>query len=126
VFPSKEGLYAFSSEALLERGAAARKWLCNRPEKVIAVVGHAGFMRIGLCNRKFDNADWRVFNLEDSTDGKGPKFVEWESTNTNGGGLGSSPKGFFGWEVHDFKYMPGNKGKSQEELVKLCSSTPLR
>ncbi|PVH80400.1 phosphoglycerate mutase-like protein [Cadophora sp. DSE1049] len=132
IFPSKEGLYAFSAEALLRRGAAARKWLRSRPEKVIAVVGHAGFMRIGLCNRKFDNADWRVFEFENvdgeegQDDGKGLRLVEWEETERNGGGLGTSQKGFFGWEVHDFKYMPGNEGKTKEELEELCVSTPLR
>lgn len=124
-FPSKEGLYAFSVEALLKRGAAARKWLRNRPEKVIAVVGHAGFLRIGLCNRKFDNADWRVFDFEDLEDGDS-RLVEWEVTEKNGGGLGTSPKGVFGWEVHDFKYMPGNEDKTHDELVAMCSNTPTR
>ena len=135
VFPSKEGLYAFSAEALLRRGAAARKWLRNRPEKVIAVVGHAGFLRIGLCNRKFDNADWRIFEFEfedgdgdgdEADDGKEPMLVEWEETERNGGGLGTSQKGFFGWEVHDFKYMPGNEGLTKEELEQLCLRTAVR
>lgn len=127
VFPSKEGIYEFSADALLRRGAEARKWLSNRPEKVIAVVGHGGFLRIGLGNRKFENADWRVFEFEEGDgDASGPKLVEWEETEMSGGGLGTSPKGFFGWEVHDFKYMPGNDGKSREELEELCLTTPLR
>jgi broad specificity phosphatase PhoE len=127
-FPSKEGLYEFSTEALLRRGAAVRKWLKSRPERVIAVVSHGGFMRIGLCNRKFGNADWRVFEFEDSNDDdiKGPKLVEWQVTELKGGGLGTSPQGFFGWEVDDFKYMPEHKEKTQEELIALCSNTILR
>ncbi|KAF4635066.1 hypothetical protein G7Y89_g3024 [Cudoniella acicularis] len=126
VFPAKEGMYAFSQEALLERGKAARTWLRNRPEKVIAVVGHAGFLRIGLCYRKFGNADYRIFEFEDEeVDGaKGPKLVEWESTEENGGGMGNSQKGFFGWELHDFKYMPGNVGKTKEELEEMVAKTP--
>lgn len=107
-----------------------RKWLRNRPEKLIAVVGHAGILRIGLCNRKFDNADWRVFEFDDGEDRdddvKGPKLVEWEETEKNGGGLGTSQKGFFGWELHDFKYMPGNEKKTKEELEELCANTPVR
>jgi broad specificity phosphatase PhoE len=115
-FPSKEGVYEFTQDALLERGRIARKWLANRPEKVITVIGHAGFMRIGICHRKFGNADYRIFNF---ADGEGDELVECESTERNGGGMGNSEKGVFGWELHDFKYMPKNKGKSKEELVEI-------
>lgn len=128
IFPSKEGVYAFEAAALLERGAQTRKWLQNRPERVIAVVSHGGFMRIGLCNRKFGNADWRVFELEDiqSGDNKGSRLIEWETTEQKGGGLGLSERGSFGWEVHDFKYMPGNEGLPKEELEAMCHNTSLR
>jgi hypothetical protein len=102
---------------LLKRGQVVRKWLRDRPEKVIAVVGHAGFLRIGLCPKKFGNADYRIFEFGD---GKGEcELSEWESTEVQGGGRGMSEKGKFGWELHDFKYMPVNKGKSREELVDL-------
>jgi hypothetical protein len=53
-------------------------------------------------------------------------LVEWEETREEGGGLRISEKGFFGWEVHDFKYMPEYEGKTREELVALCETTPLR
>jgi len=121
LFPSKTGPFAFSPPSLLSRGAATRAWLRARPEQVIAVVSHAGFMRIGLCNCKFGNADFRVFGF-----GEGGALVEWEETRERGGGLGGSEGGFFGWEVNDFKYMPGYEGKTREELLALCSSTPLR
>ncbi|KAH6663453.1 histidine phosphatase superfamily [Halenospora varia] len=120
VFPAKEGIYEFSQEALLKRGEAARKWLRNRPEKVIAVVGHAGFLRIGLCHRKFGNADYRIFEFKDDSEGK-YELVEWESTEMGGGGMGNSQKGVFGWELHDFKYMPMNKGKTREELDEILA-----
>lgn len=123
VFPSKEGMYAYSAPALVERRQAARKWLRERGEKVIAVVSHAGFLRVGLCERYFGNADWRVFEFGD---GEGEEMVEWELTEGNGGGMGRSFKGVAGWEVSDFKYMKGNEGLSEEELVGLCGNTPLR
>ncbi len=111
VFPKKEGLYEFSYEALLERGRVARRWLKERKEKVVVVVGHDGFMRVGICQRKFGNADFRIFEFEK---GDGLELVEWESTEANGGGLGTCPKGVFGWLPNDFKYMPK---KPSEQVI---------
>ena len=130
VFPAKEGLYAFAAEALLARGAAVRKWLAGRPEKVVAVVSHAGFLRIGLGNCKYGNADFRIFDLVPEQDGivadGRPALVEWEQTKASGGGMGKSETGFYGWEVHDFKYMPGNEEKTTEELEEMVTRTPVR
>lgn len=123
VFPAKTGLYEFSAEALLRRGSAVRKWLRDRPEKVIAVVSHGGFIRIGLCQRKIGVADFRVFEYGSVEDNL--RFVEWELTESAGGGMGNSPSGVFGWEVNDFKYMPENKEKTQEELEELVQQTPI-
>jgi hypothetical protein len=36
---------------LTQRGIAARKWLRSRPEKVVAVVSHSGFLRVGVSVR---------------------------------------------------------------------------
>ncbi|RDW77669.1 hypothetical protein BP6252_05722 [Coleophoma cylindrospora] len=105
VFPAKEGLYEFSMEALTERGLAARRWLKARKEKVIAVVGHDGFMRVGICQKKFGNADFRIFEF---AGGDSLELIEWEETEKRGGGLGTCPKGSFGWLPNDFKYMPKN------------------
>lgn len=38
VFPKKDGLYAFSRQAVEKRGIEARRWLREREEGVIAVV----------------------------------------------------------------------------------------
>ena len=101
-------MYAYSYGSLLERGKAARKWLKSRPEKVIAVVGHDGFLRVGICGKKFGNADFRIFEFEagGEAEGGGLGLVEWESTEKNGGGLGTCPSGVWGWLPNDFKYMP--------------------
>lgn len=93
VYPQNSGLFEFSMEGLRNRGIAARKFLRSRPEKVIAVVSHAGFLRTSLCHAEFDNADFRIFDFkgdEDSLD-----LIEWEMTEQRGGGLGKSKKGHF-------------------------------
>lgn len=87
------GLYEFSLDGLRQRGIAARKFLSSRPEKVIAVVSHAGFLRTSLCNRRFDNADFRIFDFKD--DENGLELVEWELTEKKGGGFGRSEVGVF-------------------------------
>lgn len=103
-YPSKSGLYEFSIDGLTRRGIAARKWLRARPEKVIAVVSHAGFLRVGVSNKQYDNADFRIFDFAEGSefDDVGGKLVEWELTEENGGGLGKSIKGTFGFETQTF------------------------
>jgi broad specificity phosphatase PhoE len=101
IWPKKDGIYAYSYESLIERGKVAQQWLKERPEKVVAVVSHDGFLRVGICGKKFGNADFRIFEFDE-----GDGLVEWESTNSKGGGLGTCPKGRFGWLPSDFKYMP--------------------
>jgi hypothetical protein len=124
VWPAKKGLYEFSQAALVARGVAAKRWLLARPEKVIVVVSHAGFLRTGICNRNFGNADFRVFGFGDKDVKKGDgvdedaklQLVESDLTARNGGGMGNSQDGFFGWQASDFKWMPENNPKVKEEL----------
>jgi len=102
LYPSKTGLYEFSKEGITRRGIAARTWLRDRPEKVIAVVAHSGFMRVGMSYRRYANADFRIFDFGAGDDKDGGRLVEWELTESNGGGLGRSPKGIAGWETQKF------------------------
>lgn len=92
IFPSKAGRYAFTPKAITSGGEDCRSWLRARPEKVIAVVSHSGFLRVGVCNCGFANADYRVFDFVDD------RLVEWEVTKNKGGGMGMSKKGWFGIE----------------------------
>lgn len=106
--------YAFTRKAILARGQARLQSLYNRPEKVIAVVSHSGFLRAAVCNRRFFNADWRVFDYDEAKmqeskkkgEGLGGKGLyllkEWEATETKGGGMGRSEIGVFGPESADF------------------------
>ena len=54
---------------MLQRAQTCLKELHSRHEKVVAVVTHAGFLRTAVTNKRFENADYRVFEFADSTDG---------------------------------------------------------
>ncbi|KAL3423856.1 phosphoglycerate mutase [Phlyctema vagabunda] len=101
VYPAKTGLYEFSRDGLMQRGIEAKRWLKQRPEKVVAVVSHAGFLRVGVSSKKFDNADYRIFNFAEGVDDD-TTLVEWDSTDSNGGGMGRSPKGIFPMTPNDY------------------------
>lgn len=88
-WPVKEGRWKFSQAAITQRGIDCRRWLKSRPEKVIVVVGHSAFFRLGISPTRFGNADYRVFGFEEH----GDMFVQWPLTEDNGGGMGRSPKG---------------------------------
>lgn len=96
--------YAFTRKAIVARGQTCLKDLYSRPEKVIAVVTHSGFLRTAVCNRMFFNADWRVFDFDEEATQKQGRFVlkEWPETETKGGGMGRSDVGVFGIVETDF------------------------
>jgi len=98
--------YAFTQKAILARGQSCLRALYDRPEKVIAVVSHSGFLRTAVCNRMFFNADWRVFTYdEDAMAENGrTRFIlkESEETEKKGGGMGRSDVGVFGIVEGDF------------------------
>lgn len=82
----------------------------ERPEKVIAVVSHSGFLRVGVSYRAYDNADFRIFDFAEGYEELGGKLVEWELTEKKGGGLGKSPKGVF-------PMGPGDYPEGTEEAI---------
>ncbi|OAL06936.1 phosphoglycerate mutase-like protein [Phaeosphaeriaceae sp. SRC1lsM3a] len=101
--------YAFTEKAILARGQTCLKALYDRPEKVIAVVTHSGFLRTAICNRMFFNADWRVFTFDEDAMEESKlmgtnKFIlkESEDTERKGGGMGRSDVGVFGIVDGDF------------------------
>jgi len=101
-YPATDRIYECSRKGLTQRGISARNFLRNRPEKVIAVVSHAGFLRTSLCSRRFDNADYRIFNFGEEEEGEVARLVEWELTEKKGGGLGKSEKGTFELNEGDY------------------------
>jgi broad specificity phosphatase PhoE len=100
-FPSKEGRYAFTKEAVLQRGKDALSALVDRPEKVIAVVSHAGFLRTAISQRHFMNADYRIFDFVPLANGE-LVLKERAETESIGGGMAASWIGVAGFEDHDF------------------------
>ncbi|KAF4636096.1 hypothetical protein G7Y89_g1998 [Cudoniella acicularis] len=99
-YPSKTGLYEFSQVGLTNRGIAAREWLRSRPEQ-------------GVSYKKYDNADFRIFDFAEGDEEIGGKLVEWDLTEKKGGGLGKSPRGTFVLGPGDFP----NDVKENKEAV---------
>ncbi|RYP20166.1 hypothetical protein DL765_002925 [Monosporascus sp. GIB2] len=104
VFPDKTSPaashYHFGRAALLARARAALARLYVRPEKVIVVVSHSGFLRLAVTGCYYFNADYRVFDFgprqgtaSDHSGGGGGEaygLVQHPSTKEKGGGLGWS------------------------------------
>jgi len=117
-YPTKEGRWAFSEAAIIQRGLDCLRWLKARPEKVIAIVSHSGFLRVAVSHAKYENADYRVFDFaDDAID----ELVEWKSTEEGGGGMGKSEKGRFYADSTEFPQEPmkevGEVQKAPQEVI---------
>ncbi|USW58066.1 Putative histidine phosphatase superfamily, clade-1 [Septoria linicola] len=106
IYPSKDPStpYAWTRAANRARGDACLRDLYHRPEKVIAVVSHAGFLRTGISKRRYANADYRCFEFRRRGRGEKEKLelVGDGQTERRGGGMGRSEKGVF--EVQDWDF----------------------
>lgn len=84
--------YHFRRDAVLERAQSALADLYRRPEDVIIVMSHSGFLRTGVAGRWFANADYRVFDFAPREKEDEPyRLVEWELTIDKGGMGRSNP-----------------------------------
>lgn len=118
-YPAKTGRWAFSQAAITQRGVDCRRWLQARPEEVIAVVSHSGFLRVGVSHRHYANAEYRVFSF---AEGSGDELVEWRVTEENGGGMGNSRIGLALTRPTDFpqerqEHPPGSIAQAPEEVT---------
>ncbi|KAI3322383.1 phosphoglycerate mutase-like protein [Xylariaceae sp. AK1471] len=83
--------YHYTKTAIIARGQAALKKLYERPEKVIIVVSHSGFLRVGVTGCWFFNADYRIFDFAAMESPESQYRLEQHaSTKEKGGGLGLS------------------------------------
>ena len=109
--------YRYTRDAVLRRAHMALARLYARPEKVIIVVSHSGFLRAGVSGYWYENADYRIFDLvrtpdpalDGSNESNGANganganrapgavdgevrysVVQHDSTREKGGGLGRS------------------------------------
>ncbi|KAF9882439.1 phosphoglycerate mutase [Colletotrichum karsti] len=93
VYPDKTSpagaKYAFTKEAILGRAQSCIESLHERKEKLVFVVSHSGFLRLGVTGYWYFNADYRIF-MPDQSDvpGSVPKLKMLASTVS--GGLGKS------------------------------------
>jgi len=78
-----------------------------------AVVSHSGFLRVGVSYRMYDNADYRIFDFGEGDEEVGGKLIEWEETESRGGGLGKSPKGVYPMGRGDYPW------EAEEQIEKM-------
>ncbi|OLN81146.1 putative phosphatase SPAC5H10.03-like protein 2, partial [Colletotrichum chlorophyti] len=93
VYPDKTSpagaAYAFTQDSILGRAQSCIHSLSERKEKLVFVVSHSGFLRLGVTGYWFSNADYRMFEVvKDKDSGHPPKLRQHESTLS--GGLGKS------------------------------------
>ncbi|ORY54983.1 histidine phosphatase superfamily [Pseudomassariella vexata] len=85
--------YSYTKKAILNRSQTALKRLYDRPEKVIIVVSHSGFLRLGVSGCCFFNADYRIFDFSERNSPEDAyKLAQRQETEEKGGGLGWSLK----------------------------------
>ncbi|KPA44301.1 phosphoglycerate mutase [Fusarium langsethiae] len=92
VWPDKKSpagrRYAYTKKSILARGRLALEDLQKRPEKLIFVVSHAGFLRLGVVGYWFFNSDYRVFDFDTERGADGElKIIQQERTLSGGLGL---------------------------------------
>jgi broad specificity phosphatase PhoE len=81
-------LYAYTRTDILARGQRALSHLRDRPEDLIFVVTHSGFLRQGCVGRWFFNSDYRIFDFKGQAGDAGIQLEE--DPGTDAGGLGLS------------------------------------
>lgn len=83
--------YAFTREAIVGRAQSGVKSISDRREKLVFVVSHSGFLRLGVTGYWFFNGDYRIFELDNVEESNQlTKLRQLESTLS--GGLGKSWK----------------------------------
>lgn len=95
VYPDKTSpageKYRYKKANLLARGQSVLEELYHRPEKAIVVVSHSGFLRLCVTGDHYFNADYRIYDFEERTEGEAAPFrlKQWELTK-GAGGMGRS------------------------------------
>lgn len=83
--------YKFTRESLVARAQEDLEELYRRPEKVVVVVSHSGFMRQAVTGDHYFNADYRVYDFEARKEGEAGPLKLRQSDLTKGmGGMGRS------------------------------------
>lgn len=77
--------YAYNKRAIIERGSFCLEGLYSRPQKVVFVVSHSGFLRVGVTRCWFFNADYRIFEFADELEKAGDESSASASPNERPG-----------------------------------------
>lgn len=90
VYPDKTSpagaKYKYLKANLLARAQSDLEELYHRPEKVIVVVSHSGFMRQAVTGDHYFNADFRIYDYEEKKDQSSPLTLkQWDLTKGTGG-----------------------------------------
>lgn len=90
VYPDKTSpagaKYKYKKANLLARAQSDLEELYHRPEKVIVVVSHSGFMRQAVTGDHYFNADFRIYDYEEKKDQSSPfTLKQWDLTKGTGG-----------------------------------------
>ncbi|KAH0423769.1 phosphoglycerate mutase [Colletotrichum camelliae] len=81
--------YSYTREAILKRARSSINSIYERKERLVFVVSHSGFLRLGVTGHWFFNGDYRAFELDKGDEpGSNPELRQLQSTIS--GGLGKS------------------------------------
>ncbi|KAH7121972.1 histidine phosphatase superfamily [Dactylonectria estremocensis] len=92
--------YAHTRRDILNRGKYGLEALKQRPEKLVFVVSHSGFLRVGVVGYWFFNSDYRIFDFDQGAGGLNLK--QQESTIAGGMGLSWTEPVALGSELPDW------------------------
>ena len=87
---------------MIARGQSCLRALYARPEEAIVIVTHSAFLRTAICQKRFGNADYRIFTFREDSENNELRLVEDRWTARNGGAMGLSPKGVQRLRAWDF------------------------
>ncbi|KAI5458863.1 histidine phosphatase superfamily [Mariannaea sp. PMI_226] len=92
--------FAHTKQDIVARGQRALDGLRQRPERLIFVVSHSGFLRVGVTGFWYFNSDYRIFDF-DLTNGGVNGLRQQPSTRSGGLGLSFTESVPLGAELPD-------------------------
>lgn len=91
--------FAYTRDAILERGVRALTDLYHRPERLVIVFAHSGFLRVGVAGWWFFNSDYRIFEFGHAPSADDHGLVQDEATISGGLGLSRTTRVELGSDI---------------------------
>jgi len=82
---SEAAKYHYTRTSILARGQRALRDLEGRPESLIFIVSHSGFLRLGVAGWWWMNADYRIFHFVGERGSGGELRLEQDESTVRGG-----------------------------------------